>query len=150
LFDDAPFFDMKNAPEIPAAVEAFQEADALLEQDAVLLGAANPVVAEYLFRRETPRKYLLLNRRREEQFKRLVRNEMDEWPLTMPLIEAYVKQNLEKGLNVYLLIFPFEATEGALLDETFKFLKKRFILEDTRYPCILRIRKGSAPGEDGR
>ena len=92
---------------VPPEMTSFQELDALLEQDAVLLGAANPLVGEYLFRRDTGRRYLYLNQRRGEQFTRVMLNELGASTVTMPLIERYVRKRLEEGQRVYLLIFPF-------------------------------------------
>jgi hypothetical protein len=61
----------------------------------------------------------------------------------MPLIERYVKKRLDEGKRVYLLIYPFEAREGALLEKTYRFMKKRFILEETEMPGLRRIRTGT-------
>jgi 4-amino-4-deoxy-L-arabinose transferase-like glycosyltransferase len=136
--------------QVPPEMNAFREAAALIEPDAVVLGAANPLVGEYMLVRDTARKYVFLNRRQGEQFRRLILNELGSSSVNMPIIERYVIKRLQEGASIYLLIFPFEGKEAALLQETYTFINKRFKLEETKMSGLRRIRNRPGAGGGGR
>lgn len=121
------------------AMTAFKMADTLLEEDAILLGMANPLVAQYVFVRETHRRYFFLTRRESEQFRRLVRQVMGTDDIDPQAVVDYVAERLEEGRNVYFLEFPFQPSDAGFGEKCYKLLRKRFKLKQTAHPGIRRI-----------
>ena len=127
----------------------FSGADETLEPDAVLVGSANPVLVEYFLLRGTERRYLYVSGRAEKQFRRLISHELKNDRIVPAEVEAYVKEHLAAGRNVYFCsLLPSNPGDTALFMRIFKFLRKRFVNEVAGQKDLLRFVKPRPPGPE--
>jgi hypothetical protein len=124
----------------PVVMKAFKAADGLLEEDAVLLGGANPLLGQYLYAQSSKRKYLYLSQEPGPFFDRFIYRELGTEEITQDAVAGYVEKLLSEGIPVYLLRLPAYFPQNAsFLQHTFKLLKKRFRMEPLEMRTLLRI-----------
>jgi 4-amino-4-deoxy-L-arabinose transferase-like glycosyltransferase len=120
-------------------ITRFQEADRHLEENAVLISGGNPILAEYLFIRDTKRKYLFITRETSKPLKRILVNELGSDTLSPERTRRYVQENLESGLPVYFMIYLLQPGDNLLMRDIYLDLKKHFKMVKTDLLNVYRV-----------
>ena len=141
-FGEAWIFNTQGRVEDAKDVHTFKEADMLMERHAVLLGAANPLLADYIFvRRDTDRKYCFLSTHQGERFKQRVAEELGSLAVSLDGISLYIVKRFQQKRPVYFtVLMPAQPRDIALIKQLFEFFQKRFTLEKTRAWNIYRVK----------
>jgi len=140
------------APELPEApvmqeadgnmdmevIRLFRTAEAALEENAVLVGAANPVLGQYVFASRDQRVYYFMS----DLMGGLQRMPLkdDEARKVLEEIDNYIMRMQGENRPVYILTLPpEEPNKVQICLDAYRFLKKRYKLIPSQVPGIMRI-----------